>query len=115
MLKGLQLKIFALVYCPRYRTPDIFEQWEMLEANLHVKMFKIVEDFISPEKLKDAQLLKQFEAQHQSPELELENLYFLLRKENYISVITDKSCPKRPSRLATLLRVQLLLSSPSKH
>ena len=45
-------------------------------------------------------ILKQFKALHQSPELELKNLAFVLRKENHLSTITDKSRPKRPSKRA---------------
>ena len=100
VLKGFQDKLCALVYCHRYRTPDIFEQLKVLEADLHVKVFNIVRDFISPRKQKDAELLKKFKALHQSPELELKNLDFLLRKENDLSVITEKSRPKRPSKRA---------------
>ena len=100
VLKGFQDKLCALVYCHRYRTPDNFEQLKVLEADLHVKVFNIVRDFISPRKQKDAELLKKFKALHQSPELELKNLDFLLRKENDFSVITEKSRPKRPSKRA---------------
>ena len=100
VLKSFQDKLCALVYCHRYRTPDIFEQLKLLEVDLHVKVFNIVKDFISPKKQKNAELLKKFKALHQSPELELKNLDFLLRKENDLSVITEKSRPKRPSKRA---------------
>ena len=71
VLKGFQNKLCALVYCHRYRTLDIFQQLKVLEADLHVKVFNIVKDFISPKKQKDAELLEKFKALHQSPELEL--------------------------------------------
>ena len=100
VLKSFQDKLCALVYCNRYRTPDIFEQLKLLEVDLHVKVFNMVKDFISPKKQKNAELLKKFKALHQSPELELKNLDFLLRKENDLSVITEKSRPKRPSKRA---------------
>ena len=41
-----------------------------------------------------------YKALHQSPELELESLDFILRKESHLSAITDKSRPKRPSKRA---------------
>jgi hypothetical protein len=100
VLKSLQDKLSALVYCHRYRTPDIFEQLKTLESDLNIKVFNIVKDFISPKKQKDPALLKNFKALHQSPELELKNLDFLLRKENELSSITAKSRPKRPSKRA---------------
>ena len=97
VLKGIQKKLSALVYCHRFRTPDIFEPLKTQETDLDI--FNIVKDLISPEKKpKDADLLKNFEALHQSPKLELKNLYLLLRKENELSSITDKSRPKRPSK-----------------
>ena len=58
VLKGFQEKLCALVYCHCYRTPDIFEQLKVLEADLHVKVFNIFKDFISPKKQKDAELPK---------------------------------------------------------
>ena len=89
ILKGIQNKLSALVYCRRFRTPEIFESLKTLETDLHIKVFNIVKNFISPKKQKDADLLKKFKALHQSPGLELKNLYFLLRKENELSSITD--------------------------
>ena len=100
ILKSIQKKLSALVYCHRFRTPEIFESLRTLEIDLDIKVFNVVKDFISPKKQKDADLLKKFKALHQSPELELKNLYFLLRKENDLSSITDKSRPKRPSKRA---------------
>ena len=98
------------MYCHRYRTPDIFEELKVLEVDLHVKVFNIVKDFISPKKQKNAELLKTFKALHQNPELELKNLDFLLRKENNLSVITEKSRPKRPSK-----RVRNAIKKASLH
>ena len=100
ILKSIQKKLSALVYCHRFRTPEIFEQLKALETDLNINVFNIVKDFISPKKQKDSELLKKFKALHQSPELELKNLDFLLRKENELSSITDKSRPKRPSKWA---------------
>ena len=100
ILKSIQKKLSALVYCHRFRTSEIFEPLKTLETDLDIKVFNIVKNFISPKKQKDADLLKKLKALHQSPELELKNLYFLLRKENELSSITDKSRPKRPSKRA---------------
>ena len=98
--KGLQDKLCALVYCHRNRTPDIFEQLKVSETDLHIKVFNIVKDFISSKKQKDAELLKKYKALHQSPELELKNLDFLLRIENDLFVITRKSRPKKLNKRA---------------
>ena len=89
------------MYSHRFRTPEIFESLKTLETDLDIKVFDIVKDFISlKKKQKDADLLKKLKALHQSPELELKNLYFLLRNENELSSITDKSRPKRQSKRA---------------
>ena len=98
--KSLQDRLSALVYCHRFRTKDIFEQLKVLETDLDIKVFNIVKDFISPKKQKDIEVLKNFKALHQSPELELKNLNFLLRKENNLSSIIQKSRTKRPSKRA---------------
>ena len=100
VLKTVQDKLSALVYCHCYRTPDIFEQLKGQEADLDIKVFNIVKDFISLKKQNDTELLKHFKALHQSPELEQKNLNFLMRKENDLSSITEKSRPKRPSKRA---------------
>ena len=99
-LKNLQDKLCALVYCQRNRTPYIFEELKVLRADHDINVFSIVKDFISVKKPKVPEILKQFKALHQSPELELKNLDFVLRKENHLSAITDKSRPKRPSKRA---------------
>ena len=99
-LKSLQDKLCGLVYCQRYRTPHIFEELKVLQTDHNIKVSSIVKDFISVKKQKDPEILKQFKALHQSPELELKNLDFVLRKENDLSKITDKSRPKRPSKRA---------------
>ena len=99
-LKNLQDKLCALVYCQRNRTPYIFDELKVLQTDHNIKVFSIVKDFISVKKQKDPEILKQFKALHQSPELELKNLVFVLRKENHLSTITDKSRPKRPSKRA---------------
>ena len=88
------------MYCQRNRTPYIFDELKVLQTDHNIKVFSIVKDFISVKKQKDPEILKQFKALHQSPELELKNLAFVLRKENHLSTITDKSRPKRPSKRA---------------
>ena len=57
----------TLVYCHRFRTPEIFESLKTLETDLDIKVFNIVKDFISLKKQKDADLLKNSKALHQSP------------------------------------------------
>ena len=100
IVKNLQDKLCALVYCQRNRTPYIFEELKVLQTDHCIKVFSIVKDFVSVKKQKDPEFLKNFKALHQSPELELKNLDFFLRKENQLSAITDKSRPKRPSKRA---------------
>ena len=99
-LKAVQDKLSALVYCQRHRTPNIFEDLNVLKTDHNIEVFSIVEDFISSKKQKNPELLKKYKALHQSPELELKSLDFILRKENQLSTITDKSRPKRPSKRA---------------
>ena len=98
VLKALQNKLSALVYCQRHRTPNIFEDLNVLKTDHNIEVFSIVEDFISSKKQKNPELLKKYKALHQSPELELKSLDFILRKENQLSAITDKSRPKRTSK-----------------
>ena len=100
VLKGLHDKLSALVYCQRFRTPYIFDALNVLKTDQNIEVFSIVKDFISSKKQKDPELLKQYKALHQSPELELKSLDFILRKESQLSAITDKSRPKRPSKRA---------------
>ena len=100
VIKGLQDKLSALVYCQRFRTPYIFDALYVLKTDRNIEVFSIVKDFISSKKQKDPQLLLQYKALHQSTELELKSLDFLLRKKSQLSAITDKSRPKRPSKRA---------------
>ena len=99
-LKAIQDKLCALVYCQRYRTPYIFDALNELETDHNIEVFNIVKDFISTKRQKDPELLKKYKALHQSPELELKSLDFILRKESQLSAITDKSRPKSPSKRA---------------
>ena len=99
-LKAIQDKICALVYCQSYRTPYFFYALNELKTEHNFELFSIVKDFISTKKQKDPELLKKYKALHQSPELELKNFDFILRKESQLSAITDKSRPKRPSKRA---------------
>ena len=114
VLKILQDKLSSLVYCHRFRTPYIFDALNVLETDYNIKVFNVVKDFISSKKQKDPELLKKFKALHQSPELELKNLELLLRKENELSSIKDKSRPKRPSKRARNASKKALLASLSQ-
>ena len=86
------------MYCHRFRTPNICQNLKELENSTNVKVFNIVEDFISPRKKKDPEYLKKLKALHQSPEIEIKHIDFILRKESELDAITDKSRPKRPSK-----------------
>ena len=94
VLKSYQHRIRALVYCQR--TPDIFLQ--LKETNILV--LNIEKDFISLRKQKDHDYLQNLKALHQSPDLELKHLNLVLKYEDDLSQITDRSHPKRPSKRA---------------
>ena len=100
ILKDLQNKLRALVYCHRFRTPEIFEQLQELENTTEIRVFNVVKDFISLRKQHDQEFLKKLKALHQSPEIEIKHLDFLFRKESELDSIKDKSRPKRPSKRA---------------
>ena len=100
ILKSIENKLRALVYCHRFRTPNIYQTLKELENSTNIKVFSIVEDFISTKKQKDSDFLKKLKALHQSPEIEIKHIDFILRKESELDAITDKSRPKRPSKRA---------------
>ena len=99
-LKTFENKLRALVYCRRFRTPKNLLNLKDIEKTTNVKVFSIIDYFISTRKQKDSIFLKKLEALHQSPEVELKHIDFLLRKESELKSITDKSRPKRPSKRA---------------
>ena len=96
ILKTLENKLRALVYCHRIRTPDISD---VLKTQ-HVPVFRIETDFFSTRKQNDPQILNELKAIHQRPEFELKYLDIILRKETDLAQITAKSRPKRPSKRA---------------
>ena len=100
ILKSIENKLRALVYCHRFRTPNIYQTFKELENSTNIKVFSIVEDFISTRKHKDPDFLKKLKALHQSPEIEIKHIDFILRTESELDAITDKSRPKRPSKRA---------------
>ena len=100
VLKRLQDKLSALVYCQRFRTPYIFDALYVLKSDQNFEVFSIGKDFISSKKQKDQKILKQYKAVHQCLELQLKSLDFILRKESQVSASSDKSRPKRPRKRA---------------
>ena len=100
VLKTLQDKLSALVYCQRDRTPDIFDSLKKLEESNSIQVFSIVKEIISVRKQNNPDLLNQLKALHQSPQIELKNIDFILLKESDLSSITAKTRPKRPSKRA---------------
>ena len=100
ILKSFENKLRALVYCHRFHTPIILPHLKEIEKTTNIKVFSIVDDFISTRKQKDSDFLKKLKALHQSPEIELKHIDFILRKESELGTITDKSRPKRPSKRA---------------
>ena len=100
ILKSFENKLRALVHCHRFRTPNILPNLKEIEKTTNIKVFSIVDDFISTRKQKDPDFLKKLKALHQSPEIEIKHIDFILRKESELDAITDKSRPKRPSKRA---------------
>ena len=100
VLKSFENKFRAPVYCRRFRTPNILLNLKEMEKTTNIKLFSIVDDFISTRKQKDPDFLKKLRALHQSPEIESKLINFLLRKESKLNSITDKSRPKRPTKRA---------------
>ena len=100
ILKSFENKLRALVYCHRFRTPNILPKLKESEKTTNIKVISIVDDFISTRKQKDPDFLKKLKALHQSPEIEIKHIDFILRKESELDAITDKSRPKQPSKRA---------------
>ena len=100
ILKSFENKLRALVYCHRFRTPNILLNLKEIEKTTNIKVFSAVDDFISTRKQKDPDFLKKLKVLHQSPEIEIKHNDFLLQKESELNSITDKSRPKRPSKRA---------------
>ena len=96
ILKSLENKLRALVYCHRIRTPEISD---VLKTQ-NVPVFRIETDFFSTRKQNDPQILKELKAIHQRPVFELKYLDIILRKETDLAQITAKSRPKRPNKRA---------------
>ena len=114
VLKGLQNKLISLANCQRFRTPCIFDALAVSETDHNIKVFNVVKDFISSKKQKNSEFLKKLKAIHQCYELELKNLDLVLRKENEISYINDKSRPKRPSKSVRNATIKASLVSSSQ-
>ena len=100
ILKSFENKLRALVYCHRFRTPHILPKLKEIEKTTNIEVFSIADDFISTRKQKDPDFLKKLKALHQSPEIEIKHIDFILSKESELDAITDKSRPKRPSERA---------------
>ena len=113
ILKTFENKLRALVYCHRFRTPNILLNLKEIEKTTNIKVFSVVDDFISTRKQKDPDFLKKLKALHQSPEIELKHIDFLLRKESELNSITDKSRPKRPSKRARKAIQKAAAAAPS--
>ena len=113
ILKTFENKLRDLVYCHRFRTPNILLSLKEIEKTTNIKVFSIVNDFISTRKQKDPDFLKQLKAIRQSPEIELKHIDFLLRKESKLNNITDKSRPKRPSKRARKAIQKAAAAAPS--
>ena len=62
VLKNLLNTLSALVYCHGSCSPDIFEQLKGLDADLDIKVFNIVRDFISPKKQEGYRTFENFQS-----------------------------------------------------
>ena len=93
VLKTLQNKLIALVYCRRDRTPDIFDSLKELEKGNYTQVFSMAKDFLFVRKQNNPDLLNQLKALHQSLDIVLKNIDSILRKEGDLSSITAKSQP----------------------
>ena len=113
IVKTFENKLRALVYCHRFRTPNILLNLKEIEKTTNIKVFSVVDDFISTRKQKDPDFLKKPKALHQSPEIELKHIDFLLRKESELNTITYKSRPKRPSKRARKAIQKAAAAAPS--
>ena len=81
ILKTLQGKLNDLVYVQRDRTPDTFDSLKEFKKSSFFQVFSIVKDFISVRKHNNPDLWTQLKALQQSPENELKNIDFILRKK----------------------------------
>ena len=63
-LKSIENKLRALVYCLRFRTPNILPKLKEIEKTTNIEVFSIVDDFISTRKQKDPDFLKKLKALH---------------------------------------------------
>ena len=93
VLEEYQMRIEAIVYCPRQGTPDIYNQ---LQPSTLVTIH-IVKDFVSKRKQKDPSLLKEHRALHQRPALELKTLTKVLAHKNNLRSLISLSRPKKLS------------------
>ena len=78
----------------------IFDPLEELEKSNSIQVFSFFKDLISVRRQNNPDFLNQLNALHQSPEIELKNIDFILRKENDLSSITANIRPQRPSKRA---------------
>ena len=85
VLKFLQNKLSALVYCQRDRTPDKVDSLKEMEKSNFMQVLSNVKDFVSIRKLNNPDLLNQLKAFHKSLEIEWKNIGFILRKESDLS------------------------------
>ena len=69
ILKSIENKLRALVYCHRFRTPNILQTLKEIENSTNIKVFSIVEDFISMKKQKDPDFLKNSRHYTRAPRL----------------------------------------------
>ena len=102
-LKRLRVKIKAIVYCQRKGAPDIFA-----DLNRHFLTIHVVRETLSDRKLKDHQLLQQYQELHLEKKLELK--IYLLVSKHISNLYALKNKKKRPNnrRRKTNFRRQLL-------
>ena len=90
VLKTFRDEVSALVYCQGNRTADIFNFLQELRISNSIQVFSIVKEYIYLRKHKNLDLLKQPKALRLSPQIGVENIDFILRKNVIIPQIPLK-------------------------
>ena len=85
-----QKRLRAVVYCRRKGVPDIFRTLKSTVFSLNVFI-----DFISKREACNVTLQREYYSLHQRPDLELKSLFLVLRYSENLSVLAEKSRPKK--------------------
>ena len=107
VLSYYQKRLRDVVYCRRKGVPDIFRTLKSTVFSLNVLI-----DFISKRKARNVTLQREYSSLHQRPDLELKSLFLVLRYSENLSVLAERSRPKKLNkRRRRALRNRKLVSS----